>query len=196
MAEKREWTLVSALVGEIEFGISGGKEGTTDYIPKTSGFVIRVSYANETEKMKQALCSTRIAVQNTIRQFYRKNKRFPFSPGKVQKVNGSGEFTLPMTVHIDRIETQAKNGELEMADKIRLAKAMGLEIPAEWLTDSKPEPTQMVPTAPQIEYKYNEDHLKRAKTEQLILLAEQEGLEGLEDMERSEIIEELALIEK
>lgn len=209
MAEKRgEFTMVNSLVGEVGFSVSGGKPGTDEYIPKTDGFIIRVTYANETEKMKRALDSTRIAVQNTVRQYYRKHKRFPFAPGKVQNVDGNGEFSLPVTVHVDKLEAQAKAGTLDVHDKIRLARAMGLSVPQEWIdaistgqngpngsneTNGTNSTGQNEPDA---EYKYSESWLRRQNAAKLRVIAQNEQLEGYSELSQDELVEELMLIEK
>lgn len=207
MAEKREWTMVSQLVGQIEFNVAGGKDpAKDDYIPPTKGFVIKVQYASESEKMKEALNSTRIAVQNTIRTFYRKNKKFPFAPGRVQVVNGSGEFTLPMVDQLERLARQiaADPKQLSFEDKVRLAKLLGLPEPVReemqpemdhGILGVMAEVASEVSDDPESQYKYDEEQLGKLSLAKLRVLAQNEELEGYDEMTKAEIVEELALLE-
>ena len=225
MAEKREWTMVSNLVGDVEFGISGGKPGQEDYIPKTDGFVIRVTYTSETEKMKAALNSTRIAVQNTVRQFYRKNGRFPFKPGVKQAVQGDGEFTLPVTIHMDRLEAQAKAGELDTADRVRLARiagideatiqmllgeaqgvldstneststSQGMEQSSKGIVDSENESMGGISSGEINDFKYSEGELRKLSTTRLKIMAAGEDIDGHDEMRREELIQALMEVEE
>lgn len=200
MATKQEWTQISNLVGEIHFAVSGGKDATKpDYVPATSGFVIRVMYANETEKTKAALNSTRIAVQNVMRTFYRKNKRFPFAPGKVQVVNGEGEFTLPVSSQVDRLEAALKAGQVDIAEKIRVAEMFGLEVPQEWRKQlTKPQTVSDDERSEEVDenFKYPEGSLDHTTIAKLKIIAQNEELEGYDELTADEIRSELYLIEK
>lgn len=218
MAAKREWTKVSDLVGEIQFSLSGGKPGTNDFIPKTDDFIIRVTYANDTEKMKAALNSTRIAVQNVCRTFYRKNKRFPFAPGKVQAVNGEGEFVLPpeaaavralqvlqATVALTQEQRQAAETLMALLQAGPQATVTLLDVqreaaqalvPAESTTAEHQDEDDTEKEEEEEEYKYAEDWLKRQTAAKLKVLAQNEELEGYDEMTKDELVEELALIEK
>ena len=217
MAEKQEWTMVSDLVGRISLQVSGGTLGKEDYIPETKGFIIQVTYANQADKMHAALNSTRIAVQNTIRTFYRKNKRFPFKPEVVQAVDGKGEFTLPVTVHMDRLEAQAKAGELDRDDKIRLARMAGVSeeiIAAMFPPVVVAAPVAAEAAAPESTtsdqgnddddkseddadgMKYDEEELAKLSVSRLRVLAQKEELEGYDELSKEELIEELSAIEK
>jgi len=196
MAERQDVTLVSNLVGRITFNVSGGKVDAADYVPATKGFTIEVSYKNEAEKMGCALKTTAIAVQNVLRTFYRKHKRFPFQPGTIQKVDANGEFTLPGSFHIDKLEAQAAAGSLTRDDMLRLAKITGLQIPANWLTPNEvaetPEKPDEFVDAPVAKYEIGD--LKRATVKALQVMAEEEGLD-YEELTRQELIDELAKIE-
>lgn len=197
MAEKRDWTMVSDLVGEIQFNVSGGKEGSPDYVPKTEGFVVRVTYESSSARMKAALNSTRIAVQNTMRTYYRNNKRFPFAPGKVQAVDGEGRFTLPVSSQVDRIEAQLKAGQVDRTEQIRLARMLGLEVPQAWLDET----AKLIVDGSADEdnddsAKYPEGSLDKVGIAKLKVLAQNEELEGYDEMTADELREELYLIEK
>lgn len=216
MAKKQTWTQVSSLVGEIQFSISGGDKDASkpDYVPSTDGFIIRVAYANETEKTKAALNSTRIAVQSTMRSYYRKHKRFPFAPGKVQLVNGEGEFALPVATHIDRLEEQLKAGQVDLAEKIRVARMFGLEVPKEWhaaleasavsnmsaLIDAaaSAESAEEVleDTLEEDPFKYPAGSLDKVVISKLKIIAQNEEIEGYDELTADEIREELYAIEK
>lgn len=218
MARKaqREWMQVSDLVGRIEFSVSAGKDASDKrFIPETKGFAVEIAYESRSDEKYHALCDSVVAVQNSIKRYYWEHRRFPFQPvpitdgdGNVHgdlkrafKVKGDGAFDAPNTVLQDRVEAQIKAGEMDLATKIRYAQAMGLPVPAEWLTAN---PVVTVPpvepvqgTAPVVlNLKYNVDHLKRAKDEQLMLLCQQEEFEDVDSMTRSEMIEELVLVEK
>lgn len=204
--QRREFVMVSNLVGRISFDVSGGTEGKEDFVPETKGFTIEVTYKDEAEKMGNALNTSVIAVQSILRSFYRKHKRFPFAPGKTQKVNADGEFDLPMVTHIDRLEAAVTAGQVELADKIRVAKAFGLEVPQAWLDElaaavtmtaatTQSAATATAPTtAPQ--FKYNKGELSKLATTRLKVLAQQEEFEGYDEMTRAELIEDLARVEK
>ena len=199
MAKKmREFTLVSDLVARTELNVSGGTEGKPDYVPSTDGFIIEVTYASEAQKMGKALSSTIIDVQNILRVFYRANKRFPFQPGKVQKVTGTGVFELPVASQVDRLEAQLKAGQVELADKIRLAISMGLEVPQDWLDQVENEPVLNEQSDDEEDdaMKYPEGSLDKTTIAKLKVLAQEEELEGYDELTASELREELYAIEK
>ena len=195
MAAKQDWSMVSDLVGEIHFSLSGGTPGKEDFIPQTDGFVIRVTYANEAKKMKAALRTTGIAVQNICRVFYRKNKRFPFAPGKVQAVNGDGEFMLPpeaaalraLEVMKATMElTQEQYGAIDTLQRL-LQAAPAVAVPSV----DEAENAEV-----KEEYKFDREWLKRQKVEKLKVLAQDAVLEGYDEMTRDELVDELAELEK
>lgn len=199
MATEQEWTQISDLVGEIRFGLGGGTPGKDDYVPQTEGFIIRVTYGSQTEKTKAALSCTVIAVRSIMKAFYRKNKRFPFAQGKVQAVNGKGQFTMPMSSHVDKLEAQLTTGQVEMADKIRLAKSLGLAVPQEWL--DQVEATETVPVdddeqSDENALKYPKGSLDKVVIAKLRIIAQNEELEGYDDLTADELREELYTIEK
>ena len=212
MARKaqRPYTQVSSLVGRIGFSVSGNawtdKSGTTHpAVPKTAGFVVEVAYDSESDKMYHALCNSAVAVQQTLKKYYWSNGRFPAQPGKVFKAQGDGSMDLPSTVFVDRLDAKARGEGLDTNEIERLKAIIAmaeakLAGPASATEATVPVGTSidqgMVPTAPKIEYKYDEAHLRRAKTDQLINLAETEEFEGIADMDREELITELALVEK
>ena len=209
MARKaqRPYTQVSSLVGRIGFSVSGNawtdKSGTTHpAVPKTDGFVVEVAYDSESDKMYHALCNSAVAVQQTLKKYYWSNGRFPAQPGKVFKARGDGCMDLPSTVFVDRLDAKARGEGLDTNEIERLkaiiamaeAKLAGPAITAEAAAPVGTSGDQGM--VPKIEYKYDEAHLRRAKTDQLVNLAETEEFEGLADMDRETLITELALVEK
>ena len=217
MAKKAiEFTQVDQLTGRIAVSVSGGTMGKADYVPETDGFIIEVRYDNEAQKMGKALSSTRIDVQNILRVFYRANKRFPFAPGKVQKVGGTGTFELPVASHVDKLEAQAAQGLVSTADLIRIAKAAGMSIPAEWIAMvetlraesavtlaelNKPAVGASVNKGVQsddndeIEMQYARDWLDKQTTAKLQVLCQDEEIDH-EELTAEEMRDELEQVEK
>ena len=199
MAKKAiEFTMVDQLTGRISVSVSGGTEGKADYVPETDGFIIEVRYDSESQKMGKALSSTRIDVQNILRTFYRANKRFPFAVGKVQKVSGTGTFELPVASQVDRLEVQASQGLVSTADLIRIAKAAGMSIPADWLAMAE-APTvddDGMKPAKYVEMKYPEGSLDKVVIGKLKIIAQGEELEGYDELTADELRAELYAIEK
>ena len=199
MAKKAiEFTMVDQLTGRISVSVSGGTEGKPDYVPETDGFIIEVRYDSESQKMGKALSSTRIDVQNILRTFYRANKRFPFAVGKVQKVSGTGTFELPVASQVDRLEVQASQGLVSTADLIRIAKAAGMSIPADWLAMAE-APTvddDGMKPAKYVEMKYPEGSLDKVVIGKLKIIAQEEELEGYDELTAEQLRAELYAIEK
>ena len=213
MARKaqRPYTQVSSLVGRIGFSVSGNawtdKNGVKhEAIPKTDGFIVDITYESESDKMYHALCNSAVAVQQTIKKYYWAHGRFPAQPGKVFKAQGDGGMDLPNTVIVDR--AVANVATMDIADKIRLATAMGLEVPAEWLatqqtgpvnadngTDVPDQGTEDAEDAEDI-YKYPAGTLDKVAIGKLRVLAQNEELEGYDELTANELREELYAIEK
>ena len=205
MAKKQEWTRVSQLVGRTTFSVSGGGKNVDNpkYVPLTDGFTIEVTYDNDYQVMADALTTKVIQVQNTLRTFYIANKRFPFAPGKMQKVDGEGKFTLPVASQVDRLEAQAAQGLVSTADLIRIAKAAGMAIPQEWLDQVVAEPTASDDEDGQGNNGDNDDGMKypAGSLEKIVIsklkrLAQDEELEGYDELTAEELREELYAIEK
>lgn len=203
---QREWTQVSTLVGRITFQVQAkewtDKDGTKhDAVPLTKGFVAEVSYASESDKMYHALCSSAVATQQTLKKFYQEHGRFPVAPGKPFKVTSSGGMDLPNTVIVDRFEAQAKSGTMALEDKIRAARAIGLEVPAEWLTQLEAAAlgapsSNSESTEGEEELKYNVEELRKLTTQKLRQLAQDEEMEDYDKAPRNELVDFLAEIEK
>ena len=204
MAKKQiEFVQVDALTARISLSVSGGTEGKPDFVPDTDGFMIEVRYSSEAQKMGKALASTKIDVQNILRVFYRANKRFPFQPGKLQKVDGTGSFELPVSSQVDRLEAQLERGEVELVDKIRLARKLGFAIPQEWLDELSTLQAQQasdeadVEVAEEVdEMKYDEAELTKLSITKLRKLAQDEELEGYDSLDKAQLVEELSLVYK
>lgn len=195
MARKqRDWTQVSGLVGRIGFTLSAGK-GPSDpkYIPETAGFVVEITYDNENDRMYHALCNSIVAVQNTVKKYYWANKRFPFAPGKVQKVRGDGAFDVPVTFHMDKLEAQHKAGQLSVADQIRLIESFGGIVPDELRAQAT---TATTAGEDDTELMYNGDWLRKQTVAKLKVLAQDNELEGYDELTRAELVEELEMLEK
>lgn len=203
MAKKAiEFTQVDQLTGRISVSVSGGTEGKPDYVPETDGLIIEVRYDNEAQKMGKALSSTRIDVQNILRVFYRANKRFPFAPGKLQKVSGTGTFELPVASQVDKLEAQLTAGQVELADKIRLAKGLGLPIPADWLAElNKPAVGDSVDEDKQSdddeedEMQYARSWLDKQVVTKLQVLCQNEEIDH-DELTADEMRDELEQVEK
>ena len=204
MAKKAiDFTMVDQLTARITVSVSGGTEGKADFVPDTDGFIIEVRYENEAQKMGKALSSTKIDFQNFIRTFYRAHKRFPCIPGKLQKVSGTGTFDLPVASQVDRLEAQAAQGLVSTADLIRIAKAAGMAIPQEWLDQVVAEPTASDDEDGQGNNGDNDDGMKypAGSLEKIVIsklkrLAQDEELEGYDELTAEELREELYAIEK
>ena len=207
MARKaqRPYTQVSRLVGRIGFSVSGNawtdKNGVKhEAVPKTDGFIVDITYESESDKMYHALCNSAVALQQTIKKYYWAHGRFPAQPGKVFKAQGDGGMDLPNTVIVDR--AVANVATMDIADKIRLATAMGLEVPAEWLATQQTGPvnadngTDVPDQGAEDADKYPAGTLDKVVIGKLRVLAQNEELEGYDELTADELREELYAIEK
>ena len=207
MARKaqRQWTTVSQLAGRITFSISAGKDANDPkYIPETKGFEVEITYDNELDMKYHALCDSVVAVQKTVKTYYWANKRFPFQPGKVQRVRGDGTFDVPVTFHMDKLEAQHKAGQLSVADQIRLIESFGGIVPSELRAQFMATP---LVTAADInsglsgsegnaaELLYDSDWLRKQTTQKLKVLAQDNEIEGYDELTRDELIEKLEVLE-
>ncbi len=207
MARKaqRPYTQVSSLVGRIGFSVSGNawtdKSGTKhEAIPKTDGFMVEVSYESESDKMYHALCNSAVGVQQTLKKYYWAHGRFPAEPGKVFKAKGDGSMDLPNTVIVDRAVANAAT--MDLADKIRLATAMGLQIPPEWtaamaapVSTGNDQGEESGDDEEEL-FKYPAGTLDKLVVAKLRVLAQKEELEGYDELTSDELREELYAIEK
>ena len=141
MAKKQDVTVVSEFVARAKFDVSGGEKivdgkVVLKAVPEAS-FELEVRYEDMTELLKYAVPTTIIALQGNLRDYYRANGKFPVAVGARMKVKAAGTFEAPPTVHLDRLEAQVRaGGTISLADRIRLVKMAGLEVPAEWLAES------------------------------------------------------------
>ena len=194
MAKKQEVTLVDALTADVTFGVSGGKVGNPNFVPATEGFVVRVKFSTENEKMLAALKTVVIRVQSNLRSYYEKNQRFPFDPGKKTTVDAMGEFYMPAPM-----PSRERLLAATMAERIMIAETYGLAVPDEWR--NPPEADQSDDTDDS-DLKYDEEQLSKLNLGKLKVLAQKEELEGNEDLEgydemtKDELVEILAAIEK
>lgn len=195
MAKRQEVTLVSALCAEVTFSASE-KRG----VPETEGFQIRIEFASENEKMLCAVKTVVIRVQDDLRAYHAKHGVFPFAPGQLTKVDAHGNFVRPKA-----LPTREELDAAGMGAKIELAKRLGLPVPQEWLdtvhtsvlsSESEPAHTDDGTKADDgTGYKYEEAWLNKQSTTKLKVLAQNEELEGYDELTRGELIEELALME-
>ena len=185
MARKQEWTQVSERVGRITFDVSGGD------IPETTGFQIEVSYATQADMLKMALNSTRIAVQNQLRENYRKHKAWLFQPGKITKVSGSGELGALSPVERLLSNPQLLAGATD-EQKRQLAQLLGLVAPDE----AKPLETLPEATGIAREGGFDEDELMKLSLTKLRIIAQNKGVEGYDELTKEEIIEELVMLDE
>ena len=208
MARKAQskWEQVSDLVGRIELSISGkawtDKNGT-EYpaIPETKGFYVEITYEDAHDLKYHALCSSRVAVQSTLKAYFWEHGKFPVQPGKTFKATSNGGMDVPNTVLVDRAVATAATSDL--ADKIRFATALGLPIPPEWLAaqaastsattdeDQGEEEGEKVP-----ELQFALDQLQKTGTQKLRQLAQDASMDGYATKPRNELVDFLAAILK
>lgn len=196
------FTMVSDLVGRIEFSLRAGKAGEKGYIPKTDGFIIEVVYKDAAERMERALSHSAIAASGHIKRYHAEHGRFPFKPGEVKRVNGDGSFVLPASTYVEKVEENLRKGLVGLEEKIRLAQSMGLEVPESWLEQLEAEDGSLdegeeenAPEAlprPSNGFRYKEDQLKSLNDQKLRQLCQDEQFEGYGEMTRDEMIEELS----
>ena len=211
MAKKQDVTVVADFVARAKFDVSGSEKivdgkVVLKAVPEAS-FELEVRYEDMTELLKYAVPTTIIALQGNLRDYYRANGKFPVAVGTRMKVKAAGTFEAPPTVHLDRLEAQvAAGGQITLADRIRLARIAGLDIPPEWLVP----PVADVPTDEAVdnkdidndgdsdtdEPKYDEDELAKLSITRLRVLAQKEELEGYDDLTKDELLEELAQLMK
>ena len=204
MARKaqRPYTQVSSLVGRIGFSVSGkafvDKDGTKhEAIPKTDGFIVEVAYESESDKMYHALCNSAVGVQQTLKKYYWTHGRFPAVPGKVFKARGDGNMDLPNTVYMDKIVAKAAGEGLDLDEITRLKAAIALA-EAKLAAQATTEPADDDDSADEDDggLKYPEGSLEKFTAAKLKVLAQNEELEGYDEMTADEIRDELYAIEK
>ena len=200
------WEQVSELVGRIELSVSG--KAHTDRngrafpaIPETTGFYVEIKYENAAEKMYRALCSSRVAVQDTLKQYFWEHGKFPVQPGKVFKATSNGGMELPNTVHMDRIVAKAASEGLNLDEITRLKAAIALaeaklaaaaaatQADDEDAADDEDDDTGD-------EFKYPEGSLDKVGKAKLLILAQDEEVDGYAEMSVEELRNELYIIEK
>ena len=187
MAKKQEVTLVDALTADVVFSVSAPKTG----VPETNGFIVRVKFAGENEKMLAALKTVVIRVQNGLRTYYEKHKRFPFEPGKRTAVDAGGEFYMPAPM-----PSKERLLAATLAEKIMIAETYGLTVPDEWRNPPSDEDDGQSDEDDETGLKYDEDELRKLSIARLRVLAQNEELEGYDDLTKDELVEELAMVEK
>lgn len=200
MAKKQDVTMVSDLVGRGKFTVSA--KGTMvdgvlkGAIPSTS-FEIEVSYANQIELMEYAVPTSIICLQGALRDEYLANGKFSFAPGTRIKVGANGRYTRPAPM-----PTKERLLAASWAEKIMIAETYGLEVPEEWRL-ALAKATAPVATSDETdgdsdtdEFKYDEEALRGLSLARLKVLAQNEELEGYDEMTKDEIVDELSLIEK
>lgn len=195
MAKKQEVTVVSDLVGRGKFTVSAkGKlvDGVmVGAVPSTS-FEIEVTYTNQIEKMEYAVPTSIICLQNFLRDEYLANGKFSFVPGSRIKVGANGRYARPAPM-----PSKERIANASIAEKIALAEALGLEVPNEWREDKPVVSDEDDENEDnESEMKYDEEQLSRLSIARLKVLAQNEELEGYDEMTRDEIVVNLALIEK
>ena len=194
MPKKQEVTLVDSLTADVSFGVSGTfKVGdVTHKIPETNGFMIRVKFGTENEKMLAALKTVVIKVQNGLRVYYEKHQRFPFDPGKKTAVNAMGEFYTPAPM-----PSRERLLSATLAEKIMIVETYGLEVPDEWRNPpADDEQGDTDDDDNDSDLKYDEEQLSKLSLARLRALAQNEELEGYDELTKDELVDELALIEK
>ena len=201
MAKKQDVTVVSDLIGRANFTVSAkghlvdGK--IVGAVPSTS-FSIEVTYANQIEKMEYAVPTSIICLQQMLRDEYLANGKFSFAPGTRIKVGANGRYTRPAPM-----PTKEQVANATLAQKIAMLEALGVPVPEEWM-----RPPVVTEKSDQSEseadddadgdgaMRYDEDVLSTLTLAKLRVLAQNEELEGYDELTKDELVMELALIEK
>ena len=196
MAKKQDVTVVSDLVGRGKFMVSAkGKmvDGKLIGAVPSTGFEIEVTYKDQIEKMEYAVPTSIICLQNELRVEYVSTGKFSFVPGTRIKCGADGKYFRPAPM-----PTKERLLEATWAQKIMVVETYGLPVPQEWLDALAAEMAQ-VTTDTQSEddgYKYDEAQLSGLSLAKLRVLAQNEELEGYDELTKDELVEELSLIEK
>lgn len=189
MAKKHEIELVDSLTATVKFGVSSTKQS----VPATEGFVIKVRFSSENDKMIAALKTVVIKVQAELRSHYEKYHVFPFQPGTMITVDGDGSFDKPKAPPTLSEIIAA----LKYADKDSLADIQRMITEAQMVQSTLAEASEDEgDESPEEEYLYSEEWLARKTRVQLKPLAKKHGLEDYEDMSVEELREELSLVTK
>lgn len=208
MARKAQskWEQVSDLVGRIELSVSGkahtDKQGKFfPDIPATSGFYVEIRYESRADEKYHALCSSRVAVQNTLKDYYWAHGRFPVEPGKLFKATSSGGMDLPNTVLVDRVEKMGQAGELDASAIERLKAMIALaEVKMAEQPTATPPADDDADASDQgkksVQLKYDIEELRKLGTQKLRQLAQDDDIDGYATKPRNELVDALAAIEK
>ena len=202
-----EWTQVSSLVGRIGLSISGkawtDKNGRQyPAIEKVEGLVAEISFESEADKMYQALCAARVTVQGMLKNYVWEHGRLPVQPGKPFKVASDGKMDLPNTFYMDKIAAQAAG---EGLDAYAVERLKAIIATAELKLQAKPVDMSTVADATdqgdesddddEEVFKYPAGTLDKTVIAKLKVLAQNEELEGYDELTADEIREELYAIE-
>ena len=200
MAKKQDVTVVSDLVARANFTVSArGKmvDGKLVGAVPSTNFSIEVTYANQREMLEYATPTSVICLQQFLRDEYLANGKFSFAAGTRIKVGANGRYARPAPM-----PTKERLLSATWAEKIHVAETYGLEVPQAWRDALKAE-SALVEDATGTEdgedesgYKYDEEVLTKLNVAKLKVLAQNEQLEGYDEMTKDEIVEELAMIEK
>ena len=202
MAKKQDVTVVSDLVGRGKFTVSAkGKmvDGKLVGMVPSTGFEIEVTYKNQIEKMEYAVPTSIICLQNELRTDYASTGKFSFVPGSRIKCGADGKYFRPAPM-----PTRERLLEATWAQKIMVAETYGLPVPQEWRDAlAAEEASAQITTDTQSEdedegsgYRYDEGQLSGLSLAKLRVLAQNEELEGYDELTKDELVEELSLIEK
>ena len=198
MAKKQDVTVVSDLVGRGKFTVSAKGEMVegklVGAVPSTS-FEIEVTYKDQIEKMEYAVPTSIICLQNELRVEYRSTGKFSFVPGSSIKCGADGKYARPAPM-----PTKERLLAATWEQKIMVAETYGLPVPQEW-RDALAAETAQITTDTQSEdddggYKYDEAQLSGLNLGKLRVLAQNEELEGYDELTKAELVEELSMIEK
>ena len=199
MAKKQDVTVVSDLVGRGKFTVSA-KGSMVDgvlkgAVPSTS-FEIEVTYKDQIEKMEYAVPTSIICLQGALRDEYLASGKFSFAPGTRIKVGANGRYFKPAP-----LPNKERIMQATFEQKLELLMGLGIEPTEEWLKTNRPQVVtdsvdEKVVTIDEDEPKYNEEELGKQSVAKLKVLAQNEELEGYDELTRAELVAELGAIKK
>ena len=197
MAKKQDVTVVSDLVGRANFTVSAkGKmvDGVLVGVVPSTSFSIEVTYANQIELLEYAVPTSIICLQQMLRDEYLANGKFSFPAGTRIKVGANGRYTRPAPM-----PTKERLLAASWAEKVLMAETYGLDVPEEWramlaieLNGGKPTEDEEVDEVEDEPKGFDLDELLKLPVAKLKRLAQDEEIDGYDDMTKDELAEALA----
>ena len=173
----------------VKFEVSVGKD--TDKV-NLGSYETEIVFGTMDQAVDAAARTVVIRMQNNVRVAYTEGKALPYPTGKRFATDHMGAYTAP-AVELARKEVDRMTPELRAAFLQALLDAAKLAgvIEAEASKTATPVGDAAEDADDELRVIYNENELRKLPRARLVQLAEKEELEGIEDLSKDDIVDEL-----